>query len=116
MVNMITNSKLTIYHKNGLDLVNRLETWARFNYDNVWVFKTNGATMNKGINEGNNLEVRIPYDETIDINYFSLGDIVVIGEVKTDITKQQDLSETFNITSIKDNFFGNNPHIHLGCK
>ena len=114
---MITNSKLTIYHKNGLDLVNRLENWTRFNYDKVWIFKTNGATINKGINEGNNLEIRIPYDKTIDIENFSLGDIVVCDELDMDITRQQDLNcETFNITSINNNYFGSNPHIHLGCK
>lgn len=114
---MITNSKLTIYHKNGLSLVNRLENWTRFNYDKVWIFKTNGATINKGIEEGNNLEIRIPYDDNIDIENFSLGDIVVCNELDMDITRQQDLKcETFNITSINDNYFGNNPHIHLGCK
>ena len=114
---MITNSKLTIYHKSGLDLYNRQEVWVRYNFEKAWIFKTNGATMNKGINEANNLEIRIPYDETIDISNFSLGDIVVCDELDIDITRQQDLNyETFNITSINDNFFGNNPHIHLGCK
>ena len=114
---MITNSKLTIYHKNGLDVASRLEVWTRYNYEKVWIYKTNRANIQKGINEGNNLEVRIPYDANIDINNFSLGDIVVCDELDIDITKQQDLNcETFNITSINDNFFGNSPHIHLGCK
>lgn len=114
---MITNNKITLYHKNGLDVANRLEVWVRYNFNDVWVFKTNKATISEGINEGNNLEVRIPYFSGIDTSVFRLGDIVVIGEIKEDINTQQDLNyETFNIVSINDNYFGNSPHIHLGCK
>ena len=113
---MITNGKITLYHKT-FNSITRLEEWTRYNYNDVWVFKTNGASLNRGIEEGNNLQVRIPYSDTLDVTKFSLGDIVVCNELDTNINTQQDLScETFNISSINDNFFGNNPHIHLGCR
>lgn len=115
---MITNSKLTIYHREGLDVSTHLEKWTRYNYDKVWFFGGEGASVYKGYDKANNVEIRIPYDqnEGLDISKFTIGDIIVQGELNTDITKQQDLKGTliYNITSIKNNTFGNNSHIHLG--
>ena len=114
---MITNSNLTIYHKNGLDTVTRLEKWARHNYDNVWFFGGKGAGINKGYDNANDVEIRLPYDKNdLDINDFAIGDIIVQGTLTTDIETQQDLSnyQVYNITSITNNNFGNNPHIHIG--
>ena len=116
---MICNNKLTIYHK-GLNEQTKLETWTRYNYDKVWFFGGKGAGINKGYDDANDVDVRIPYDlnAELDANNFSLGDIIVKGELKTDITTQQDLNDIliYNITSINDNNFGNNPHIHIGGK
>ena len=117
---MICNSKLTIYHYNGLDVASHLETWKRFNYDNVWFFGGKGAGINKGYDNANDVQVRIPYDQNngLNINDFAIGDIIVQGELNIDITTQQDLEEyeIYNITSINNNNFGNNQHIHLGGK
>ena len=44
------------------------------------------------------------------------GDIICKGDIETDITKQSDLEESYNITSIITSNFGNEPHIHLGGK
>lgn len=116
---MLTNKKLTIYHLDGLD-TNHLEKWVRYNYDNVWFFGGKGAGINKGYDNANDVEVRIPYNtnENLDITKFSIGDIIVEGKLTTDITTQQDLKSylTYNITSINNNDFGNNKHIHLGGK
>ena len=115
---MITNSKVTIYHMDGYDISTRLEKWTRYNYDNVWFFGGKGASTNKGYDNANDVEIRIPYDQNanLDITKFSIGDIIVQGKLETNITRQQDLSGymIYNITSIKDNNFGNNKHIHLG--
>lgn len=113
---MITNSSLTVYHKNGLDVVTRLEKWERYNYDKVWFFGGKGAGINKGYDNANDVQIRIPYDDDLNIANFSIGDIVVQGTLTTDIDTQQDLDsyDIYNITSINDNNFGNNPHIHLG--
>lgn len=123
---MVVNSSMTHYHK-GFDKVTRLETWTRYNYgiDNndhkvMWQ-GGKGARFNKGLEEGNDVKIRIPYSQnSVSISNFSLGDIVVKGTIDIDISKQSDLSayDTFNITSIKDNNFGNLDiqHIHIEGK
>ena len=117
---MITNSSLTIYHKNGLDLTTHLEKWDRYNYDKVWFFGGKGAGINKGYDNANDVQIRIPYDKNsgLNINNFAIGDIIVQGTLDQDINTQQDLSNymVYNITSINNNNFGINQHIHLGGK
>lgn len=116
---MITNSSLTIYHQDGLDVATHLEKWRRFNYDNVWFFGGKGASLNKGYDNANDVEIRLPYDlNELNINNFSIGDIIVQGELTQDIATQQDLKnyQVYNITSIKNNNFGNSKHIHIGGK
>lgn len=116
---MITNSKLTVYHK-GYDKVNRIETWTRYNYDNVWFFGGKGASTNKGYENANDVQIRIPYNQNtnLDINEFSIGDILVQGELDLNINTQKDLSNylIYNITAINNNTFGNEQHIHLSGK
>lgn len=117
---MITNSSVTIYHQDGLDVATHFEKWTRYNYDNVWFFGGKGAGINKGYDNANDVQVRIPYNqnESLDINNFAIGDIIVQGTLDIDIEAQQDLENylTYNITSINNNNFGNNQHIHLGGK
>ena len=115
---MIINASLTHYHKT-LDEATRLEKWIRYNYENVWWFGGKGSSINKGYENANDVNVRIPYDKNnIDIGNLAIGDIIVKGTIETDITTQQDLKkyEVYNITSINDNNFGINRHIHLGGK
>lgn len=114
---MITNSSLTIYHK-VLDEETRLEKWIRYNYSKVWFFGGKGASINKGYNNANDVDVRIPYNMELDVNNFAIGDIIVKGDLHQEIATQQDINncEVYNITSINDNNFGNNPHIHIGGK
>lgn len=92
--------------------------WERYNYDEAWVFGGEGAGINKGYDGANNVDVRLPYakNDKLDITKFKIGDIIVPGELKIDINTQQDLKEyvIFNITSITNSTFGNNPHIHIG--
>jgi hypothetical protein len=104
---------------NGYDVSTNLEVWTRFNYDNVWFFGGRGAGINKGYENANDVQIRIPYSQNnVSIDNFSIGDILVKGELKTNISTQQDLGnyEVYNITSINNNNFGNNQHIHLGGK
>lgn len=115
---MITNASLTIYHKE-YDETTRLEKWVRFNYKNVWFFGGKGASINKGYDNANDVDVRIPYKQNqVDVDKIQIGDILVKGDLAKDINTQQDLNEFefYNITSINDNNFGNNPHIHIGGK
>ena len=114
---MITNSSLTIYHK-VLDEETRLEKWIRYNYAKVWFFGGKGASISKGYDNANDVEIRIPYGKGINIDNITIGDILVQGTLKTDIATQQDLLnyEVYNVKSINNNNFGNNPHIHIGGK
>jgi len=116
---MITNSSITIYHMSGLDVTTHLEKWTRHNYENVWFFGGKGAGIDKGYDDANDVQVRIPYDQNVvNINDFAIGDIIVQGTLDIDIETQEDLNNylIYNITSIKNNNFGNSQHIHLGGK
>lgn len=113
---MITNSSLTIYHK-GFDEETKLEKWTRYNYSNVWFFGGKGAGINKGYDNANDVQIRLPFslNPNMDINNFAIGDIIVQGTLTKEIETQQDLDGLiYNITSINNNNFGNNKHIHLG--
>lgn len=117
---MITNSSLTIYHNSGLDSTTHFEKWTRYNYNKVWFFGGKGAGINKGYDNANDVQIRIPYNlnSNLNINNFAVGDIIVQGTLETDIETQEDLKDylIYNITSINDNNFGNSKHIHLGGK
>lgn len=112
---MITNKAITYYHKT-LDN-NKLEQWTKTVFDNVWVFGGKGSSINKGYDNANDVNVRIPMELVKNIDLFKIGDIVAIG-IQGNITKQSDLKgiEFYNITSININDFGNSPHVHLGGK
>ena len=114
---MITNSSVTIYHK-GIDSQTRLETWTKKVYDRVWFFGGKGAGLNKGYDNANDVQIRIPYFEGLKFEDLSIGDIIVQGSLDIDIETQQDLDGylTYNITSLNNNNFGNNPHINIGGK
>ena len=75
---MITNSSLTIYHKDGYDIVNNYEKWKRYNYNNVWFFGGEGATINKGYNDANSVQIRIPYDQNKDLDISNFFEIYMI--------------------------------------
>ena len=116
---MICNDSVTIYHMSGLNANTNLEQWDRYNYKNAWIFGGKGASINKGYDNANDIEIRLPYSKNdLNINNFSIGDIIIKGTLTRNIQTQQDLDGylVYNITSIKNNSFGNNPHIHIGGK
>ena len=116
---MICNGSVTIYHMSGLDENTHNEVWVRHNYSNAWLFGGKGASINKGYDNANDIEIRLPYSKNnLDIDNFAIGDIIVEGTLTQNITMQQDLDGymIYNITSIKNNNFGNNQHIHIGGK
>lgn len=110
---MITNSSMTHYHK-ILDTSTRLDKWVRTVYENVLWQGGKGSRLNKGYVDSNDVKVRIPYD-TNTMGQFSIGDIIVLGK-QGNITSQNDLTDTYNITSIVDNNFGNLRHVHIEGK
>lgn len=116
---MLVNSGLTVYHK-VFNKETRLEEWKRYTYDNIWWFGGKGAGTNAGYDNANDVQIRIFYaiNKNLNIEDFAIGDIIIQGVSKEDIKTQQDLpsNKTYNITSINNNNFGNNPHIHIGGK
>ena len=112
---MLVNSSLTVYHKVEID---RDYKWVKYFYKNIWWFGGKGSSLNKGYAEANDVQIRIPYDlnPSLDYNNFGIGDILVQGEHK-DITNEEDIQgEYYNITSLNNNTFGNNKHIHVSGK
>ena len=112
---MITNNSIT-YYKKGLNN-NKIEIWQRYIFINVWLFGGKGSSTNKGYENANDVDVRIPIEYVEDTSIFSVGDIIAVG-VQDNISKQSDLKniEYYNVRSVNINNFGNNPHIHLGGK
>lgn len=111
---MIENKVITYYEKK-INNTTKLEEWSRKVYLHAWVFGGKGSSINKGYENANDVNVRIPLKFVDDVSIFKIGDILAIGE-QGEITKQSDLNgkEFYNVTSININDFGNNPHIHLG--
>ena len=112
---MLVNSSLTVYHKVEIDHDYK---WIKYFYKNIWWFGGKGSSLNKGYENANDVQIRIPYElnQDLDYNNFGIGDILVQGEYK-DITSEEDIqSEYYSITSLNNNVFGNNKHIHIGGK
>lgn len=104
---MLTNKDITIYHK-MLNEETRLEEYRSFYYQNCWVFGGKGASINKGYENANDIEIRIPYstNENLNIADFTIGDIIFIGKGIKFVKTQNDLNgEVYNITSIINNTF-----------
>lgn len=116
---MLTNNDMTLYHK-VLDTETRLEKWERYYIKNVWWYGGKGTNTQKGYENANDVQIRIPYEmnENLNIANFNVGDIVCKGNIEKTITSQSELNgvEYYNITAINNNTFGNNAHIHLGGK
>ncbi len=110
---MITNNSITYYHKT-FDSIDRIEKWNRYSFDKVWKFGVKGSTTNKGYDNSNAVDIRIPMEYVQDTSIFAIGDLVAVGEYGS-IEVQSDLdgAEYYNITSVTINNFGNNQHIHL---
>lgn len=113
---MITNNSITYYHQ-VLNQTTRLPEWSKVVFEDVWVFGGKGSGINKGYENANDVNVRIPMEYVTDTSIFQIGDIIAVG-VQDNISKQSDLNgkEFYNVTSININNFGNNPHVHLGGK
>lgn len=113
---MLVNSKLTIYHndKNG-----RNPKWIKQGPFKIWWYGGEGASYNKGLENANDVKIRIPKNVNDISNLeIAVGDILVKGIIKDEISMQSDLKscETYNITSIIDNDTGLNKHIHIEGK
>lgn len=111
---------MTLYHK-VYDKATRLDKWERYLIENIMWQGGKGASINKGYEQANDISVFIPYDTNkgLEMVPFSIGDIIVKGNIKTEIKKQSDLtSDNFNITTLIYNDYGSNSmkHVQIGAK
>ena len=117
---MTTNSSMTLYHKR-FNSEKRLDEWDRYSIENVMWQGGKGASINKGYEKANDIKVFIPYDANKGLEKvpFSIGDIIVKGNVEYNIAKQSDLKvDNYNITTLINNDYGSDDmkHIYLGAK
>lgn len=120
VVQMKINSSMTIYHKR-FNSKTRLDEWDRYPIENVMWQGGKGASINKGYEKANDINVYIPYNSNKELEKvpFSIGDIIVKGNIEDNITKQSDLKvDNYNITTLVNNDYGNfdMQHIYLGAK
>lgn len=117
---MITNSNMTLYHKK-FNPSTRLDEWESYPIENVMWQGGKGASINKGYEKANDINVYIPYNTNMELEKvpFSIGDIIVKGNVKNKITKQSDLKcDNYNITTAINNidYDDDMKHWYIGAK
>lgn len=117
---MKTNSSMTLYHKDYNEKT-RLDKWIKYSIENVMWQGGEGASINKGYDKANDITVFIPYNKNKKLENvpFSIGDIIVKGNIEDNITKQSDLKvNNYNITTaINNNDYSNNmKHWYIGAK
>lgn len=117
---MRTNSSLTLYHKR-LNSKTRIDEWDRYEIKNVMWQGGQGASLNKGYEQANDISVFIPYNQNEELSDipFAIGDIIVQGITNKKIKKQSDLTvENYNITTLIDNNYGSPSmqHLQIGAK
>ena len=78
---MITNGSITYYHKT-LDN-NKLPVWNRYVFESVWHFGGEGSSINKGYENANDVDIRIPMEYVSDKSIFKKGDIIAIYNLKS---------------------------------
>lgn len=117
---MKTNSSMTLYHKD-YNKKTRLDEWIRYPIENVMWQGGEGASINKGYDRANDITVFIPYNKNKGLEKvpFSIGDIIVKGNIEDKIAKQSDLKiDNYNITTLINSDYGSDDmkYIQLGAK
>ena len=106
---MITNKKITYYHKK-LD-ENKLEKWIKYVLDNVWAFGGKGSSINKGYENANDVNIRIPWElvekgiptkalTVQQVNAMLVKDLNTIQVRKIARVERTTIKETFSIGDI----------------
>lgn len=136
---MLTNADMTIYNRKANPTTKKME-YVRTVIKGVWwhtklEVSTALSGMGGGLKSADVLTARIPMDGRAGYlppdEYAALtwgdhtgkwtvenGDIVVKGEISTDITRPAELGamhlQMFQVVSHSENFFGGNQHIRIG--
>ena len=108
---MITNTDLTIYHRE-YDPKMRVDVWTRFYVSEAWWFTAEKATLTTdGLMQADITTIRIPDISKVVVK----DDYIVKGACSVEMQTVKDLKETdyVKVTSANYNRFGNNPHIKV---
>lgn len=108
---MITNTDLTIYHRE-YDPKKRVDAWTRFYVSEAWWFSVEKSTLSTdGLIQADVTTIRIP--DTLVV--VKKDDYVVKGACSIEMQTVKDLNGTdyVKVTSANYNRFGNNPHIKV---
>ena len=117
---MKNNTSMKLYNKR-FNPNTRIDEWDRHPIDNVMWQGGKGASINKGYEKANDINVFIPYDINKELEKvpFSIGDIIVKGNIEDKIAKQSDLKvDNYNITTAINNIDcdDNMKHWYIGAK
>lgn len=115
---MKTNTKVTIFHRT---IVSLSPIYTRFVINNVMWQGGHGSSLNKGIEEGNDLKCYIPYEnDNLKDVLIDIGDYIVRGEITGVITSKRDLQglDYYTITSKEIRDYGSDvmKHLQIGAK
>jgi len=113
---MKTNTGITIYHK-YYDEKEHIDKWKLQTIENVMWQGGLGASLNKGYDQANNVNVYIPLNNVNGVE-ISIGDILVKGILTEEIKKQSDLTESYNITTKIQYDYGSSKinHLQIGAR
>lgn len=111
---------MTLYHK-IFNKKTRIDEWHQYPIDNVMWQGGKGASINKGYEKANDINIWIPYDQNDNLGTipFAIGDIIVKDIIEDKIAKQSDLKvDNYNITTIINNEYGSfdMQHVYIGAK
>ena len=106
---MITNKIITYYHK-LLD-ENKLPLWKKYVLNKVWTFGGKGSSINKGYENANDVNIRIPWElvekgiptkalTVQQVNAMLVKDLNVIEVRKIARVERSTIDETFAIGDI----------------
>ena len=115
---MKTNTKVTIYHRT---IVSLSPIYTRYVVNNVMWQGGHGSSLNKGIEEANDLKCYIPYEnDNLKNVLVEIGDYIIRGEINERITSKRDLMnyDVYTITSKEIRDYGSESmkHLQLGAK
>lgn len=110
---------ITVYHY-VYDEKNQTDKYEIRHFYNVSWQGGKGASVNKGYEQSNDIKIRIFHKDNpeLNVNMFKIGDVVVGGIVNKKISKQSELPNAYNVTTIIPHERGSleTNHIELGAK
>lgn len=115
---MITNTKVTIYHRG---VSNHLPTYTKYVVSKVMWQGGHGSSISKGIADGNDITCYIPLEnDNLKGVSIAIGDYILKGEIVSNITSKSDLEsmDVYTIQSISNKDYGSDrmQHLEIGAK